>query len=69
MIVFFYGKNGWIGSWFVSWDIQIIFFVFGMAIVIIFVILFFVVREVIFVLEELGLEQEEVVCILGVKDW
>lgn len=69
MIVLLYGKNGWIGSWFASWDIQIIFSVPGMAIATIFVTLPFVAREVIPVLEELGPEQEEAARTLGAKDW
>jgi sulfate transport system permease protein len=69
MIVLLYGKNGWIGSWFASWDIQIIFSIPGMAIATIFVTLPFVAREVIPVLEELGPEQEEAARTLGAKDW
>lgn len=69
MIVLLYGKDGWIGSWFASWDIQIIFSVPGMAIATIFVTLPFVAREVIPVLEELGPEQEEAARTLGAKDW
>ncbi|QHV01351.1 sulfate ABC transporter permease subunit CysW [Synechocystis sp. CACIAM 05] len=69
MIVLLYGKDGWIGSWFASWDIQIIFSIPGMAIATIFVTLPFVAREVIPVLEELGPEQEEAARTLGAKDW
>jgi sulfate transport system permease protein len=55
MIVLLYGQKGWIGQHFQAADIKIIFALPGMVIATIFVTLPFVAREVIPVLEEMGL--------------
>lgn len=69
MIVLLYGRNGWFGPWLESADIKIIFALPGMVIATAFVTLPFVAREVIPVLEEVGLDQEEAARTLGAKDW
>jgi len=69
MIVLLYGRNGWFGPWLESADIKIIFALPGMIIATAFVTLPFVAREVIPVLEEVGLDQEEAARTLGAKDW
>ncbi len=69
MIVLLYGQKGWIGNFFHSSDIQIVFALPGMVIATAFVTLPFVAREVIPVLEEMGTDQEEAARTLGAKDW
>lgn len=69
MIVLLYGRNGWFGPWLESADIKIIFALPGMVLATAFVTLPFVAREVIPVLEEVGLDQEEAARTLGAKDW
>jgi sulfate transport system permease protein len=69
MIVLLYGRNGWFGPGLESAGIKIIFALPGMVIATAFVTLPFVAREVIPVLEEIGLDQEEAARTLGAKDW
>ena len=60
-----YGRNGWLGGWFLDRGIQVIFAVPGMVLATMFVSLPFVVREVVPVLREVGTEQEEAAWTLG----
>ncbi|MFM7714943.1 MAG: ABC transporter permease subunit, partial [Microcystis sp.] len=69
MIVLLFGSQGWFGDWLKEIDIKVIFALPGMVIATIFVTLPFVAREVIPVLEEIGLEQEEAGRTLGANDW
>jgi sulfate transport system permease protein len=69
MFIVLFGPQGWIGSWFESHDIKIVYAFPGMLIATIFVTLPFVAREVIPVLREFGLEQEEAACVLGASKW
>ena len=69
MIVLLYGRNGWFNPFLQGADIKIIFALPGMVIATAFVTLPFVAREVIPVLEEVGLDQEEAARTLGAKDW
>lgn len=69
MIVLLYGRNGWFGGWLEATGTKIIFALPGMVIATIFVTLPFVAREVLPVLEEIGIEQEEAARILGANDW
>lgn len=69
MIVLLYGRNGWLGSFLEFFDIKILFALPGMVLATIFVTMPFVAREVIPVLEEIGLEQEEAGRTLGANDW
>ena len=59
MIMLLYGRQGWFGSWFQERGIDIVFAFPGMALATAFVSMPFVVREVIPVLEEAGIDQEE----------
>ena len=59
-----YGHDGWI-----SLPFQVIFAVPGMVLATIFVSLPFVVREVLPVLEEEGIDQEEAASTLGARGW
>jgi sulfate transport system permease protein len=69
MFIILFGPNGWIGSWFESQGIKIIYALPGMVIVTLFVTLPFVAREVIPVLREVGIEQEEAAYVLGASRW
>ncbi len=60
-----YGRTGWFGSWLTEHGIQIVFALPGMILVTIFVSLPFVVREVVPVLREIGIEQEQAAATLG----
>lgn len=69
MFIILFGPRGWIGSWFESLNIKVIYALPGMIIATLFVTLPFVAREVIPVLKEFGPEQEEAACILGASKW
>jgi sulfate transport system permease protein len=69
IFIILFGPRGWIGSWFESHSIKIIYALPGMIIATLFVTLPFVAREVIPVLKEFGPEQEEAACILGASKW
>ena len=60
-----YSQNGWFGSWLIDHGIQVVFALPGMILVTIFVSLPFVVREVVPVLREIGIEQEQAAATLG----
>lgn len=69
MLVLVYGKKGLFGPLLEALDIKVIFALPGMVMATMFVTLSFVAREVIPVLEEMGLEQEQAARTLGAKDW
>jgi sulfate transport system permease protein len=69
MFIVLFGQQGWLGRWFEQGGIQIVFAVPGMVLATIFVSLPFVVREVVPVLMECGLEQEEAARTLGASRW
>jgi sulfate/thiosulfate transport system permease protein len=69
MIMLLYGRQGWFGSWFQDRGIDIVFAFPGMVLATAFVSMPFVVREVIPVLEEAGVDQEEAARTLGANDW
>jgi sulfate/thiosulfate transport system permease protein len=69
MIMLLYGRQGWFGSWFQDRGIDIVFALPGMILATAFVSMPFVVREVIPVLEEAGVDQEEAARTLGANDW
>lgn len=69
MFIILFGPKGWIGSWFSSMNIKIIYAFPGMLIATLFVTLPFVAREVLPVLREFGLEQEEAASTLGASQW
>ena len=64
-LILVYGNSGWIGTWFAEHGIRIIFSTPGMVLATIFVSLPFVVREVVPVLREIGIEQEDAARTLG----
>jgi sulfate/thiosulfate transport system permease protein len=69
MIMLLYGRQGWFGGWLQAHDLKIVFAVPGMALATAFVSMPFVAREVIPVLEEIGLEQDEAAKTLGASEW
>ncbi len=65
MAVLLFGRGGWFESFFAARGIQVIFALPSMALVTIFISIPFVVREVVPVLEELGMEEEQAAWTLG----
>jgi sulfate transport system permease protein len=60
-----YGREGWFGSFFLDQGIQILFALPSMILATIFVSLPFVVREIVPVLREIGIDQEQAAATLG----
>jgi len=69
MFILLFGPKGWIGNWFESGGIKIVYAFPGMLIATLFVTLPFVAREIIPVLKEFGLQQEEAAYVLGASRW
>jgi sulfate/thiosulfate transport system permease protein len=68
-LILIYGKDGWFGQQLINAGIQVIFSPVGMVLATVFVSLPFVVREVIPVLREIGIDQEQAAATLGAKPW
>jgi sulfate transport system permease protein len=64
-LILVYGNSGWIGTWLAEHGIRVIFSTPGMVLATVFVSLPFVVREVVPVLREIGVEQEDAARTLG----
>jgi sulfate transport system permease protein len=69
MLVILYGPNGWFGRWLEPLGVRVVYAWPGMALATAFVTLPFVVREVVPVLREFGVDQEEVAYTLGAGRW
>jgi sulfate/thiosulfate transport system permease protein len=69
MLVVLYGPQGWIGRWLEPMGLQVVYHWPGMLLATTFVTLPFVVREVVPVLREFGVDQEEVAYTLGAGRW
>jgi sulfate transport system permease protein len=67
--VILFGPNGWLASFFQDRGIQIIFAWPSMVIVTIFICIPFTIREVVPVLEEIGLDEEDAARTLGASIW
>jgi len=65
MAVLLFGTGGWFQSFFAARGIQVIFALPSMVLVTIFISIPFVIREVVPVLQELGLEEEQAAWTLG----
>lgn len=65
MAVLLFGRGGWFEPFFAAHGIQVIFAVPSMILVTIFISIPFVIREVVPVLQELGLEEEQAAWTLG----
>ncbi|GAB2796884.1 sulfate/thiosulfate ABC transporter permease CysW [Halomonas shantousis] len=64
-----YGRNGWIGGWLDSHDIQLMFAWPGIVLVTIFVTCPFVARELIPLMQAQGSREEEAAVTLGASGW
>ncbi|GAA5169555.1 sulfate ABC transporter permease subunit CysW [Modicisalibacter zincidurans] len=64
-----YGRNGWVGGWLDSHDIQIMFAWPGIVLVTIFVTSPFVARELIPLMQAQGSREEEAAVTLGASGW
>jgi sulfate transport system permease protein len=64
-LLLLYGRLGWFGSWLDEHGVEIAFALPGMVLATMFVSLPFVVREVVPVLREIGIEQEQAAATLG----
>lgn len=69
MICILFGTQGLIGSWFESFNIEIVYSFPGIVIATLFVTLPFVAREVMPVFKEYGIRNEEAAFILGANKW
>jgi sulfate transport system permease protein len=68
-LLLLYGRQGWLGPWFLDHGIQVVYALPAMVLATIFVSLPFVVREVVPVLREIGDEQEQATSTLGANGW
>jgi sulfate transport system permease protein len=69
MLIVLYGPQGWIGRWLETTGVRVVYAWPGMALATTFVTVPFVVREVVPVLREFGIDQEEVAYTLGAGRW
>jgi len=69
MLILIYGNQGWIGQWLEPLGFKVVYAWPGMVLATTFVTLPFVVREVVPVLQEFGVDQEEVAYTLGAGRW
>jgi sulfate transport system permease protein len=69
MLIILYGGQGWLGRWLEPMGLRVVYAWPGMLLATIFVTLPFVVREVVPVLREFGIDQEEVAYTLGAGRW
>jgi sulfate transport system permease protein len=69
MLVLVYGRQGWLGPSLRSLDVEVIFAFPGIALATAFVTLPYVVREVLPLMEEQGLEEELAASTLGANGW
>jgi sulfate transport system permease protein len=65
MLILLYGPQGWLGRWVEASGVRVVYAWPGMVLATLFVTLPFVVREVVPVLREFGVDQEEVAYTLG----
>lgn len=64
-----YGRNGWLGSWLATHDVQLMFSWPGIVMVTVFVTSPFVARELIPLMQQQGSEEEEAAVTLGASGW
>jgi len=68
-LILLYGREGWFGDVLAQAGVRVIFSVPGIVLATVFVCLPFVVREVVPVLREVGVEQEQAASTLGASRW
>ncbi|WP_114417871.1 sulfate ABC transporter permease subunit CysW [Marinospirillum perlucidum] len=64
-----YGSNGWLGSWLMDQDIQLMFAWPGIVMVTVFITCPFVARELIPLMQQQGASEEEAAITLGANGW
>lgn len=69
LLLVYSGRQGWFGPWLEDHGVQIIFATPGMILATVFVSLPLVIREVVPVLQEIGIEQEQAAHSLGASGW
>jgi len=69
LFVLLFGAQGWFGPWLLEHDIRLIFSPPGLVLATCFVTFPFVARELIPVMEELGVSSEEAASMLGASGW
>lgn len=69
IFILIFGSRGWLGPWFLSHDIQIIFAVPGIVIATLFVTFPFVARELIPLMQAQGTDEEQAAFVLGASGW
>jgi sulfate transport system permease protein len=69
LVLVYGGRTGWFGPTLESWGFQVIFATPGMILATTFVVLPLVIREIVPVLEEIGIEQEQAATSLGASAW
>ncbi len=67
--VLVFGRNGWVGPWFLEHDLKIVFAIPGIVLASIFVTFPFVARELIPLMEAQGRDEEEASTVLGASGW
>jgi sulfate transport system permease protein len=69
MLIVLYGPDGWLGRWLEPHGVRVVYAVPGMILATMFVTVPFVVRELVPVLRELGVEYEQAAHTLGAGRW
>jgi len=69
IFVLVFGRNGWLGPWFIEHDMKIVFATPGIILATIFVTFPFVARELIPLMEAQGRDEEEAATVLGASGW
>ncbi|MGN6321466.1 MAG: sulfate ABC transporter permease subunit CysW [Dyella sp.] len=69
MLILIYGKDGWLGEWLQTHNLQVIFALPGLVLATVLVTLPFVARELIPLMQAQGSEQEEAALTLGANGW
>ncbi len=69
MLLLLFGRNGLLGPWLATFNIRVAFAMPGMILATLFVTLPFMIRELMPVLEEFGVEQEQAAATLGANGW
>ncbi|MDR9468856.1 sulfate ABC transporter permease subunit, partial [Marinospirillum sp.] len=64
-----YGSNGWLGSWMMEHDLQLMFAWPGIVLVTVFITCPFVARELIPLMQQQGSSEEEAAVSLGANGW
>jgi sulfate transport system permease protein len=69
LLLLLFGRNGWLAPWLAAWDVRVAFALPGMALATLFVTLPFMIRELMPLLEDFGVEPEQAAATLGANGW